>query len=49
MTGGAAGSGGSGLATDIRVGRHEVLIGEPAPVLDLFSIPTPVSTRLVTD
>jgi hypothetical protein len=46
----AAGSGGSTLATDIRIGRHEVLIDElPAPMLDLFSNPTPVSTRLVTD
>ena len=42
----AAGSGGSGVATDIRIGRHTAVIDEPPALGGADAAPNPVETAL---
>jgi uncharacterized OsmC-like protein len=42
----AAGSGDSGVATDIRIGRHEIRIDEPPTLGGADAAPNPVETAL---
>jgi uncharacterized OsmC-like protein len=42
----AAGNGADGVATDIRIGRHEIQIDEPPPLGGADAAPNPVETAL---
>jgi hypothetical protein len=43
----AGGSGGSGVATNVRIGRHEAVIDEPPALGGADAAPNPVETALV--